>query len=505
MADTMILTHKLFISALLLALLLPLSSRDSSAFSVAVLPVADLTYARDGVNFTVANQLIEQLQQQGLSVIDSDQVTNFMVRERIRRCGDLDSFSARKMALQLKCDSILVTTIYQQKKTADQSTMMLTLLHGKTGQPVWSRMTAAHLNDSQPLFGFKTQRQLDPLQQQQIVEMAHTLVKELPTLPDPQVQNLLPVQVDDIQIVPQLVRGRNPIQCRFKIDFLETPPDRVQLEGGEQPVRLSPTSIPHVYTGRLTSIMQEGDHPISLSLHWSGDQTTRIDAVTTYRVANRPVKLYLDLYNSIKVGDIYAFSDTLKIHPRMVPKRPLELWTITIHDDQGEVVFTETQHTPLPADMLWRGINKNLRQLEMGYYKLTLTVRDIAGNESVAEAKLYMQSKQDEMIKAKQRIERGLPHLRLSTSESLLIPVNHWRLTLETEKGLPLLSRKGDHLPVTIILPEQLSRPGIVCHFVMRDELGNQYTTETVQHEATIGEPNMVTQLQPDPQWKTDF
>jgi hypothetical protein len=155
--------------------------------------------------------------------------------------------------------------------------------------------------------------------------------------------------------------------------------------------------------------------------------------------------------------------------------------------------------------MLWRGINRNQRQLGTGYYTLTLIVRDIAGNEAQAVAKLYLQAKAAEMVEVKQNVERGRPQLELSSKESVLIPVDHWRLTLETLEGIPLLSRKGTQLPATITLPERLTRHDVVCHFVMQDKLGNSYTTDTVQREVK-NNSGAVAQVQKKASgWKADF
>ena len=133
-----ILIHRLFLSVLLLGLLFWAPVEDSCAYSVAVLPVADLTYDRDGVNFAVTEQLGEQLRQQGLDVINQNRVIEFMITEKIRRCNEIDSFSARKLATRLGSDTLLLTTLYQREKTADQSSIMATLLDGKTGRTIWS-------------------------------------------------------------------------------------------------------------------------------------------------------------------------------------------------------------------------------------------------------------------------------------------------------------------------------------------------------------------------------
>lgn len=484
--------------------LLFFSAPGAAAYSIAVLPVADLTQERDGVNFAITTQLVEQLRQQGLEVIEIPQVVEFMVQQRLRRCDEIDSFSARKMATSLKSDSVLLTTLYKQEKTTDQSSMILTLLHGKTGLPVWSKTTSRHLNDTQPLFGVSTNRDLSVLQSRQIHDIVQELMQEQPSLPDISPQDLPQAQIANIQIIPSLVRGGSPIRCRLKINFLDSEPDSVLISGGQQTITLQQTDVPHVYSGTFTSREEEGNQNLNLLLNWSPEKEKNSISLGSYQVANSPVQLHLDFHSSIKLDDIHAFSNSIKIFPRMVPRRPLELWSITMRDEQGETVFSETQYTSLPAEMNWQGINSNRRQLNMGYYTLTLTVRDIAGNEAHTTSKLYLQSTDAKMVSIRQQTKQGRSQLKIQPSEALVIPIDNWRLTLETLKGTPLLTQKGTRLPATITLPAQVSRQELVCHFQIEDKLGNHYSTNVIQRETT-SKKGIVAQVQPENDWKADF
>ncbi len=479
---------------------------ESCAYSVAVLPVADLTHTRDGVDFAMTERLVRELRQQGLVVTDPDRVVALMVAEKIRRCNSLDSFTARKLAARLGTDTVLQTTVYRREKSADQCNIIMTLYHGKNGQTIWSDSATGHLNDAQPIFGLNGHPDLSTLQNRQLAELARHLVQQqLPPLAVSAAE-LPAVQIVDIGIDPPLVKGGAPFRCRIKLDFLdETRPAAISIQGGAQSAVLRPAGVPDVYTATLISQTADGEYPLGVTFHWPNGTVTGINAIGSYRVANRPVQLTLNFYNSIKIGDAYAFSEEIKIGPRMKPVRPLDLWRITMRDGRGEVVFSETRYTALPAEMVWRGINRNQRQLDAGYYTLTLMIRDIAGNRAEVSARLYLQAVTDEMVEVKQRVERGRPQLELSTKEAVLIPVERWQLVLENATGVPLLVRKGNQLPATIALPERLTRHDVVCHFVVQDKLGNSYATETVQREA-VGQSSEVAQVgKKESSWKADF
>ena len=478
---------------------------DATAYSVAVLPVADLSQGRDGVDFAITSQLVKQLRQQGLDIIETPRVIEFMTEHGIRRCDEIDSFSGRKMALSLKCDSLLLTTLYRRSSTTDQSTIILTLLHGKNGQPVWSKIVSGHLNDTQPLFGIGQNKEVSKLQARQIFNLARQLTRELPTLPEVHTQDLSQVQVADIRLSPPLTRGGDPVRCRVKVNFLESEPNSLRLNGGQQTIELQKTNIPHVYTGTFISRIEEGDQNISLSASWSPQKTETTNNLTSYRVANNPVQLFLDFHNSYQLGDIHAFSNAITIIPRMEPQRQLELWRVTVRNEQGETVFSETQYTALPNAMHWGGINSNRQQLNAGYYSLALTVRDIAENETRITTELYLQTADTKMVNIKQHNERGHSWLEIRPSEAMLIPIDNWILILETEQGDRLLTRKGSRLPATVTISTKIAQQNPDCHFQVLDKLGNSYNVAGIDRKTTVDKQELHAQLQPQNSRKTDF
>ncbi len=494
---------QIFTAAILLGCVLIMAA-DATAYSVAVLPVADLSQGRDGVDFAITSQLVKQLRQQGLDVIETPKVIEFMTEHGIRRCDEIDSFSGRKMALSLKCDSLLLTTLYRRSSTTDQSTLILTLLHGKNGQPVWSKIVSGDLDDSQPLFGIRQNKEISKLQARQIANLARQLTRQLPTLPEVHTRDLSQVQVADIKLSPPLTRGGNPVRCRVKVNFLDSEPSNLRLNGGQQTIELRRTNIPHIYTGTFISRVEEGDQNINLSASWSPQKTETTNSLTSYRVANSPAQLYLDFHNSYQLGNIHAFTSAITIIPRMEPQRPLELWRVTVRNEQGEIVFSETQYTALPNKMHWRGINSNRQQLNAGYYSLSLTVRDIAGNEARTTAELYMQATDTKMVNIKQHSERGQSWLEIRANEAMLIPIDNWVLILETEQGDRLLTRKGSRLPATVTISSKIAQQNPACHFQIQDKLGNRYNVAGIDLE-TADKQELHAQLKPQRSWKTDF
>ena len=496
------LAHICIIAALICCTVM--SATPAAAYSVAVLPVADLSQGRNGVNFNVTAQLEEQLRMQGIDIVASTQVMEFMNQQGLRRCGEIDSFSCRQMAASLKCDSVLLATISGRSKTADQTSILLTLLHGKNGQPVWSTIAAGHLNDAQPLFGIGINSEVSLLQHQLLQGLAQQLIQEIPTLPKVDTRNLSRAQIAAIQISPSLVQGGQAVHCRVKIHFLEPKPDSLRLSSGKHATILQRTNIPHLYVGTLTSASEEGSHAIDLSLHWLSQQEQQMTNLSSYQVANNPAQLSLNFHSGLQLGDTHAFSDSIKITPKMAPQRPVEQWRFTVFNEQGKKVFTETQYTALPKEMRWRGTDNNRRRLDTGYYSLAFTVRDIAGNEAQTTSQLYLQSANMDMVSINQHFEQGRHELELLPAEDLRIPIDNWALTLKTADGTQVFTQKGSLLPAIVTVPTNIAQQGLICNFRVMDKLGNHYTIADTRLE-TAGATGMLAQQRSHNVWKADF
>ena len=186
----------------------------------------------------------------------------------------------------------------------------------------------------------------------------------------------------------------------------------------------------------------------------------------------------------------------------MEPQHPLDSWQVTMSDEQGNTVFTETKNTPLPKEMYWDGTNNNSRQLDSGYYTLSLTIRDIAGQEAQTTSQLYLQSKKTEIANIIQYSDHGQSKLDLLPTATMLIPVSNWVLTLETKDGEPRFTQEGEQLPATITIPADISTQKLFCSLSIKDTLGNRYVTTNTRLKTT---KKIEVLAQSKNGWKVDF
>jgi len=474
------------------------------AYRVAILPLAELTLDRNGINLAVTQQLGQQLQQQGIDTIDQERVLTFMSQHGLRRCGEIDSFSCRKLAKELNCDAVLVATMFSNPKTADQTCIILTLLHGTSGQPIWSATKARHLNDEQPLFGIKTQKNLTHLQNQLLHMLAQQLIRDIPRLPEVSSKELPLAQIAEVQITPAIIKGGQPVHCRLNINFIGTKPDSLCLRSGNHAVILHQTTIPNIYTGSITAETKDGDHNLDLSMRWFANKEQKITNLSSYQVANEAAQLSLDLLTGLQLDNSYAFNNSIKVVAKMVPPRPIDKWCFSVLNNKGQTVFSEQQYTDLPPEMRWRGTDNNRRKLDNGHYTLAITTQDIAGNEAQATAELYLQSTDLEMVTISQHIERGEHKLELLPAETLHVPVENWSITLETPDGTTVYTTRGYQLPAVVIIPPTVAKQGLICQFHALDKLGNHYKVSDTRIDP-VAANGMLAQIQPDKKWKVDF
>jgi len=474
------------------------------AYRIALLPVADITLERNGVNFAITEQLITRLRNHGFEVIDEQAVRAYMVEQGLRHCGEISSFACRKLASNLQVDALLLTTILGTDRAARQVTIVSTLLHGKNGQAVWSTTQAIHLNDKQPLFGIGATTDIGKVHSRVLQTVAAQLHKQLPQLPQVDTRALSTAQIIDVHISPEIVQGGAPITCRVKLDFIGPAPDSILVTSANHKATLQRSPIPNLYVGTITSATSTGRHTIDLSLSWLSSHQQSVDRICAYSVANEPANLSLDLRSGLHIGDSYAFRESIKIAPKLEPPRPVDMWSFTVYNKNNDKVFYEQQFSDMPLEMRWRGNDNNMRRLDNGNYTLQFFTRDIAGNEAVVTSKLYLQNTDMEMVSIHQNVDDGSYQLELLPAEDLQVPVDNWSLTLETPQGDIVFTTKGYQLPATVEIPADVAQPGLICQFSALDKLGNHYDIADARLE-TIDSSSMLAQLHSQQNWQVDF
>ena len=246
---------------------------SASAYRLAVMPIHDLTASRSGLDVTLTKQLSDVFQQQGLDVIPYHKMLTFLVDNSIRRSGEIDSLTVRRLAQQLNSDGVLLTTI-TERTTQHQPkiAMTLVLVDGQSGEQVWGATVCDHINDSQPLLGIGRLENDDDLKHHsfalhrghaQCQNSRHAATRSIiaPTTG-------LPIST----LNRHCVRNGNPVFCRVQIKFLNQSPTYLEMETSAGSTILRKSRIPNCYEGQVATSLRNGSHPVHLKIHWSKDK-----------------------------------------------------------------------------------------------------------------------------------------------------------------------------------------------------------------------------------------
>ncbi|MBW2186391.1 MAG: hypothetical protein JRG71_08345 [Deltaproteobacteria bacterium] len=488
---------------LIIVALLLQATTFAHAYSIAILPVADLSKGRNGVDLQITTLLAQRLTNQKISVIDGAKVMTFMVDHAIRRCGELDTLTCRTMANSLSCDTILVTTMLGNQDNNSELSLIATLYDGKTGQGIWSTLFTRHLNDDQPLLGVGKIVDLFEVKQQLCNELCSSLESKATTVPEISSELVHDYRVTEVQITPELVRGDSKLHCRLKIQFFDQAPEYLQLSTGDQTVILQRNTTQHVYEGILHALASDGSHSVNLKIYWNASHQETVPEVSTYQVANQPSELAMRTCSGLELGDMYAFSGSVKLIPTMNPVRPIDCWQLTINNEDGKNVVSEKHNTPLPSQLQWRGIDNNRRQLEIGRYEMVLKVWDLAGNLSEVSSTLYLQPKETELVSISQKFNSDSHQIELLPAKNIMIPIEHWAITLETDDGVIVYSTKGQYLPALVDLPPQLNYDELSCSVRVLDQLGNHSLITGTRFQ--VNHTNEMLAQRSDLNWSADF
>jgi len=473
------------------------------AYSIAILPVADLSKGRNGVDLQITSQLAQQLHSKNFSIVDHEKVMEFMVEHSIRRCGELDTLTCRTMANNLKCDTVLVTTILTNQKDTSELSFISTLYDGKTGQGIWSTVLCRHLNDYQPILGIGKKLNNTDIKQGLCLELAQYLEDKPIELPHSSSEDLHNYRVADIKITPELAQADSELHCQLKMYFVDKDPEYIQLNTGSNTVILQKNSTQHYYEGTVKALGVDGIHPINLVINWDSSHQETVTAISNYEVATQPSQLNIRTLAGIDLGDFYAFSRSVKLIPKMHPVRPIDYWQLTIDDEDGKCVVSETHNPPLPKQLQWSGIDNNRRQLDMGRYNMTLKVCDLAGNISEAASTLYLQPKETELVSISQQFNLEKHQIELLPAQNIMIPIEHWAMTLETDDGKIVYTTQGVNLPALVDLPPQLNYDELNCNVRVLDQLGNRSLISGTRFQ--IDQSKEMFAQQSSLNWSADF
>lgn len=452
-----------------------------------MLPLADVSQGDNGVNMAFTNEIIEMLRgQEDFDILAESEVVRFMVKNRIRFSGYIDSFMARKMGRELACDLVLLGTITEMGGIKDPSIgLTLSVMDTNQGIPVWAGTRAMSLSETVRAMGIGQPQTLDDLKKILLEDIFEELNRKL----DSRISRAKrPYQLVSLQLSPEYIQRGKLVDCRLKIRFLETPPERIAVETEAGKMYLYPDERSSGYRGYLLSRSDEGCYPVSLILEWKDRPSERIPKIAAYTVINKAPQLVMDIKKGLRLGEITAFRDYLIFFPKLKEPRPLIRWSVEIKNQKGDTIIREEKEGNLPSRLVWEGKDAHKKKLNDGFYSFCLNVWDAAGNHAAVTKELALQSTVPPINIATAHRE-GKTYLEIISEEGYSdVPLKSWTLNVASAEGQTLINKEGHQLPAIIDL-QQVLKPdvnqkinrvannlgSIYCDIEVKDRLGNRF------------------------------
>jgi TolB-like protein len=477
---------------------------QAQAVSVAVVPVEDLSQGKNGVNFEITEQLGNQLRKKGLDVVTTDAIMPFLVRNRIRSMGHLDTYHILLAGEQLNVDMLLISSISQrQEEPYPVLGLSVQLVRTSDVRIVWSNSFGLSTEDMQRILGIgepESVQELWPI-------LMEKIVKDWPEQYDiPAIDNQL-VDITSMTLEPRYVQPGEQVRCKISLRSLgkifgrpqvfvkagsrvyaaEEADDEGQYEvvwvgseGWEQEfggvyqdntiAMIDPEA--RVFESLWIGAQTEARYPVNLILSWpSGERKTLF--LGDYIVDAQPPKVALSMKGVEHNGEI-VFRDKVIVVPYLLDSEPLRRYEISVENEDGDVLVLEDGRGEFfPSRFVWRGTKSDGIPVEKGRYKIILKLWDRAKNVSTVARYVYYNPVFAEAVV---ETEVNGNQLQMEVLYDGEIPIDYWHLELRFADGELIKMADGFEQPekVTMEVSSLGQRRDVEGFIMMKDILGNK-------------------------------
>lgn len=455
-------------AAILLALALLFAGGEVLAARVAVLPVEDLSRGDNGLNLPFTERLREALAARGQEVARSQDVLDFMARNRIRWLGRIDANHASRLGQELGVEYILLGSVNQVREK-DPAALALTLQLVRAGDArlLWAGGAELCRADLRRLLAIAEPRELAEIERMVVVSALSAWPAALPPAPAASLQGV----AETIHLAPQVAQAGETVRCRIRLDekgLAEQTTMAVVV--GEQIIQATYLAREQAHEASWPAPAREGRYPVSVSIN-SREMGTKNVFAGSFLVDSTPPELLLSLKGQELDGAV-VLRRQLNITPGLRVPEPLSDWEIEILDSSDQVIKTENGRGNLPGRFSWWGQRQDGSPAKDGEYRVRLTVRDRAQNSaSVTERFLIVRKKPELKVLA----SRQGDSIRLELSHDGKAPLVYWRLELRGGLGTIIYEASGDKTPASLLAPQAGSSGGKISALVLsQDILGNR-------------------------------
>ena len=449
------------------------------AAKLAVFPVEDLSLGRNGVNFPLTGILEKEITGLGMNVTSRDDVISFMVRNRIRWLGSLNTANILKLGEELGVELVMMGTVCQyQEFPAPAVGITLSLIRTGDAKTIWSGSVGSSSLDEQQVLALTQAQSAEVL----LARVAKEALEKVPESIDLKISEPPGFLIETVRIGRRHVKPDEKMQVDLRLRplWLSGELPQVYLQVGEtctEPMILQ-SDEEDLYFAEWAAPKQSGSYPMIVIQHWPFGWVKRT-YLGEYRVDDTAPEVSMEV-KGVRLNGTITFRDEVIIVPQLLDREPLHKWQISVETRSAEVLASTERDGGLPPKFTWKGVRDNNQRVEEGDYLITLRVWDRAENMALAfEPVSIVRSEPDLALSFRETADL----LFLDLDYHGEIPVFSWEVEVRSEHGELLHLAEGEDLPVSIeIAKERMNeltdKEKIGCVVLLKDALGNKSTRE---------------------------
>jgi len=422
-----------------LFLLLP-ALAAAAGTPVAVFPLQELGEGRNDANLPFTKLLVERLTDRGSEVIDLETVIDFMANNRIRTLGHLETLNISRVRDELGAGFLLLGTVSQLKERPEKSMgLTLNLIRTSDVRSIWTYIGSMSTGEERRMLGIgepQTTADLQRLLLDEIIEQwPWQIIKEEPLA--------AALYIDSAVLEPKYVSPGDEIHCRVRLRKTwpagEAP--RVFFKADEQLYPATVSADGSTFEATWVAGEESGTFSVILLVEWPRYGRTETTILGNYVIDATPPLFELELPSAKIFGSLPVFNQQLEIKPRMLVRKPLSHWRLSIYSEGGDPIGDMEEAGNLPENIIWKG-RYNMGD---GIYEVVVEAWDMAGNMGRASRKV-------EMNRSLPVVSLGLDRgddeeFVVNMEHDGRVPLKYWRLEMWTKEGRMITKAEGQELP----------------------------------------------------------
>ncbi len=464
------------IGLVILCVLFPAVAAAAAPPSIAVFPLQELTRGRNEVNLPFTRILAERLRTAGNEIESQETVIAFMVHNRIRTVGHLETYHISRVREELGAPFVLLGTVSQMKERPTPSMgLTLQLVRTTDARTVWTYVGHFSASDGRRVLGIgepSSVADLHPF-------LLDDLVSKWPWEIINEMQRAATISIDSIVLHPSHLRPGAEFTARVRLrnGWPSGRPPRVFFKSDDQIHAASVSDDGLTFESSWIAGEKDGRFPVSLFLEWPLYGRNETALLGSYVVDGTPPLFEIDLKGASIEGDVPVFRRDLIIQPRLLVRKPIARWRLSFLNDRGEVVGIDAGGGNLPEALIWSGRGNTDIPVVNGEYEVVLEIWDEAGNSAKATRKVELNRRAPQVELA---VEKNDREMTVEFAHDGRVPLEYWRMEMWTREGRILKMAEGNELPAQVgfEVPTGEENDQIQGFLMVQDVLGNRTRRE---------------------------